>query len=210
MEQIKSAAKRWCLAAICLGLVAGFITGCAKSVREIKPEKSMIDPASIKPGLAVLYFDDFYRHINEMPAGETALKEGTPGKPIPYLNHRFGSGPVFDSGLSTGVGVQIDGLIRFPSAGRYAFKAKSNDGIRIFIDNKMIINDPAVHSGGDQFSSEAWVEVDQPGWYLFFLQYFQRKGTATLELYWQAPGQTDFGIVPADAFGHAGMRGKAD
>ncbi len=34
--------------------------------------------------------------------------------------------------------------------------------------------------------------------------YFQRKGTATLELYWKPPGQedADFVLVPAEAFAH--------
>lgn len=141
--------KRWRLVIVCLGPALFFITGCAQTIREVKPDKAIIDPASIKPGLAVLYFEDFYgRHINQMPTGETALKEGKPGKPIPYINHRFGDGPVFDSGLSRGVGVQMTGFIRFPSAGKYLIKAKSNDGIRILINNEMVIDDPNVHSGG--------------------------------------------------------------
>jgi len=140
--------KKWRLVLLCLGLALFFISGCAQTIREVKADKAIIDPAFIKPGLAVLYFEEFYRHINRMPIGETALKEGKPGKSIPYLNHRFGDGPVYDSGLSRGVGVQMTGFIRFPSAGRYLMKAKSNDGIRIFINNEMIIDDPSIHSGG--------------------------------------------------------------
>lgn len=194
--------NRWPLVLLCLGLALFLISACAKIAKEVKPEKAGIDPASIKPGLAVLYFEEFYRHINGMPIGEAALKEGKPGKPIPYINHRFGAGPVYDSGLSRGVGVQMTGFIRFSSAGRYLMKAKSNDGIRIFINNEMVVDDPLVHSGGDRFSGEASIEIDKPGWRSFFLQYFQRKGTSMLELYWQAPGQADFNIVPAEAFGH--------
>lgn len=195
---------------LCLGTALFLISGCAKTVKEVKLETSGIHPASVKAGLAVLYFEDFYRHINQMPVGQAALKEGKPGKPIPFLNHRFGDGPVFDSGLSRGVGVEMTGFIRFPSEGRYLFKAKSNDGIRIFINKEMIIDDPDVHSGGDRFSGEGLVEVNKPGWYAFFLQYFQRKGTSMLALYWQAPGQTDFSIVPADAFGHIPESSKTD
>jgi len=195
--------KKWRLVFLCLGLGLFIITGCAKTLREVQTDdKFAVAPASVQPGLAVLYFEGLYRHINQMPFGERALKEGKPGKPIPYLNHRFGDGTVFDSGQSSGVGVQMNGLIRFPSAGRYLLKAKSNDGIRIFINQKMVIDDPNWHSGGDRFSEEASVEVGDPGWYSFFLQYFQRKGTSMLELYWQAPGPAGYRIVPADAFGH--------
>jgi len=194
--------KRWRIALLCLVTALFFINGCAKTAKVAEPDKAGIDAASIKPGLAVLYVEEFYRHINEMPTGERALKEGKPGRPIPYLNHRFGNGPVYDSGLSRGVGVQMNGFIRFPSPGRYLLKAKSNDGIRIFIDKKMIIDDPHFHSEGDRFSREAPVEIGAPGWHSFFLQFFQRKGTSMLELYWQPPGRADFSIVPAEAFGH--------
>jgi len=182
---------RWHFVALFLGLgltALILLIGCTKTTKEVKLDKAIINSASIKPGLAVLYFEDFYRHINQMPTGETALKEGKPGKPILYLNHRFGAGPVFGSGQSRGVGVQMTGFIRFPSAGRYLFKAKSNDGIRIFINKKMIIDDPNVHLGGDRFSGETSVEIDKPGWYPVLIQYFQRKGTATLQLFWKVRG----------------------
>jgi len=194
--------KRRRIALLCLVPALFFTAGCAKSAKVARPERAAIEAASIKPGLAVFYIEGFYRHINEMPTGERAFKEGKPGSPIPYLNHRFGNGPVYDSGLGRGVGVQMNGFIRFPSPGRYLLKAKSNDGIRIFVDEKMIIDDPLVHLAGDRFSREAPVEIGAAGWCSFFLQFFQRKGTSMLELYWQPPGQTGFSIVPAEAFGH--------
>lgn len=202
MEQVQLKERRR-LGIACLGLALFLAAGCAKT-------KTIIDPASIKPGLAVLYFENHYRHINQMPAGKAALKQGRPGNPIPYLDHRFGDGPVFDSGRSRGIGVQMTGFIRFPSTGRYVFKAKSNDGIRIFINDRKIIDDPDVHLEGDRFSEEAPVRVDKPGWHSFRLQYFQRKGTAMLALYWRIPGQAGFDIVPADAFGHAAAAAKTD
>jgi len=190
---------------LCLVLALVFMAGCAntvREVREVKFDRSAVDPAAIQPGLAVLYFKEFYRGIDQMPIGEKALKEGKPGKPIPYLNHHFNAGPVFDSGLNRGVGVQMTGFIRFPSSGRYLFKAKSNDGIRILINGKMIIDDPSIHMRGDRFSEEASVDVEAPGWHPFFLQFFQYKGTSMLELHWQTPGQTGFRVLPAEAFGH--------
>lgn len=185
-----------------------FLSACAKTAGDVKLNKVRVDAAEVKPGLAVLYFEDFYRHISQMPTGEAALKEGKPGKPIPHLNHRFGEGPVFDSGLNRGVGVQMNGFIKFPSSGKYLIRARSNDGIRIFINNQKVIDDPTVHA--DTFSAAAQIDIDKTGWYPLFLQYFQRKGTATLELYWQGPGQADFSIVPADAFGHIPAPPKAE
>jgi hypothetical protein len=195
--------NKMCIKFLFLSLVLFFIAGCANTSREIKTDQSDSVEGSIQPGLAVLYFEDFFhRHIRNMPTGKAALEKGKPGKPIPYLNHRFGDGPVFDSGLKQGVGVQMTGFIKFPSPGRYLFKTRSNDGVRVFINQKMIIDDPFWHGDGDRFSGESSVDVDQSGWYAFFLQYFQRKGTAMLELYWKMPGDGEFRIVPAEAFGH--------
>ncbi|MDP2645748.1 MAG: PA14 domain-containing protein [Desulfobacterales bacterium] len=176
------------------------MTGCSPAVTGSKLTRPTADAGAIRPGLAVLYFDDFYKSIYTMPSGKTAVRDGKPGPPIPFLNHRFGTGPVFGSGKMQGVGLQLTGFINFAVPGKYLFKAQSNDGIQIFIQDKMVINDPYVHS--DRFSAIATVEVDRSGWYPFKALYFQRKGTAMIELYWQAPGETEFRIVPAAAFGH--------
>ena len=34
------------------------------------------------------------------------------------------------------------------------------------------------------------------------VEYFQRKGTAAIMLYWQPPGSSDLSIIPAKAYGH--------
>jgi hypothetical protein len=188
--------------------LAGFLaSGCSKilqpagSKQPISAPATEINPAQLKDGLAALYLYNFNdRHINFLPKGEHAVRMGRPGKPIPYLNHRFGAGDVFDSGANRKIGVQMSGYIYLSDLGSYNFKAKSNDGIRIFIDNHMIINDSDVHS--DRFSKEGVFEVNKGGWYPILVRYFQRKGTATLEFYWQPPGAQEYIIVPAEAYGH--------
>jgi hypothetical protein len=151
-------------------------------------------------GLSVIYFDGFYRNINQMPTGTSAKYEGKPGKPIPYLNHRFGQGLVFDSGKTRGIGMDMNGFIHFPDPGTYRFKARSNDGIRLYIDGKMLFEDPKVHS--DRFSPVGEITVESAGKRPVRILYFQRKGTATLEMYWMTPGKKDFVIVPAKAYSH--------
>ena len=119
---------------------------------------------------------------------------GWTGNPILILNHRFGKGEVFDSGSSRGVGMEITGFIHFSGPGPYIFKAKSNDGVRI------TINDEEFHS--DRYSQPGTVEVKKSCWYPLVISYFQRKGTAMLELYWKTPAASTFSIVPAEAYTH--------
>lgn len=161
-----------------------------------------LSPApSLIPGLTVLYFLDFFAsHIDQLPSGTAAIQKGKPGKPILFLDRNFSNQNIFDSGQSSGVALELNGLIRLSPAGSYRFKALSNDGIRVYIGGRMVLDDPDVH--GDRFCGPTTVTVDQEGWYDLKVRYFQRKGSAALSLQWQPPGQKDFTPVPAEAYGH--------
>ena len=152
------------------------------------------------PGLSVVYFYKKIRHIDEMSNDQWTAKNGLPGEPIPIIAHQFGNGEVFGSGERQGVCVQMQGYLNFKEPGIYLIKANSNDGIRVFLDNKMILNDPDQHSA--RFTSKAEIEIKQPGHYSILVRYFQRKGTATLEMYWKTPATESFDIIPAMAYSH--------
>lgn len=155
----------------------------------------------LQPGLTVLYFKHrFVRSLDALPQGADALAHGWEGAPIPNLNHQFGRGDVFDSGTNRGIALELDGYIRLERTGTYRFQANSNDGVRMYVGSQRLIDDPDWHS--DRMSPEAAFAVRQPGWYSLRLRYFQRKGTASLQLYWKPPGQDHFSIVPAAVLAH--------
>ncbi len=163
------------------------------------PENLQVE--KLEPGLSVRYFHGFYRNLAQMPRGEKRVRKvGAPGKPIPYLNHEFGESQVFDSGRAKGVGMQMDGFIHLDKPGDYVFQARTNDGFRLLVDGHRLINDPAVHS--DRLSETVIVKVSESGWYPMRVRYFQRKGTATLQLFWQEPGNKKQVPVPAEAYAH--------
>ena len=160
-----------------------------------------LDADSLKPGLAVLYFKHrFVRSLDALPKGEEARAQGWTGPPIPYLNDQFGRNDIFESGTNRGIAMEMDGYIRLERLGTYRFKANSNDGIRMYIGSRLLIDDPEWHS--DRMTPEAHLAVGLPGWYSLRLRYFQRKGTASLQLYWKPPGQDHFAIVPAKVLAH--------
>jgi hypothetical protein len=157
----------------------------------------------LQPGLAVLYFPKhFVRHIDALPQGEAARTKGIPGPPVTNLNRRFGRGQVFKSGTNRGVGVEMNGWILLEQPGRYQFKVNSNDGFRMFIDGRLLLEDPAWHSTGDRTTPAASFEVREPAWYSLRLRYFQRKGTATFQFSWKPPGEADFSPVPGRVLAH--------
>ena len=103
-------------------------------------------------------------------------------------------------GILKVVAMEMTGVIHFPSPGRYIFKAKSNGGVRITINDEVIVSDEESHS--DRYSRPGTFEVKKPCWYQIVVSYFQRKGTAMLELYWKTPDASTFSIIPAEAYAH--------
>ena len=163
--------------------------------------REISDTNGLSPGLSTIYFYKFIRHIDQMPVQDPKTTTEKKGKPIPYLNHHFGvEDMVFDSGVNRGIGIQMDGFIKFSESGKYGMVALSNDGIRIEICKKTILTDPNVHS--DRLSPQAVIDISRPGWYPVMVQYFQRKGTAAIELQWKPPGKAEFSVIPAEAYTH--------
>jgi hypothetical protein len=98
--------------------------------------------------------------------------------------------------------MRMKGLLRFSDTGRFHFRAFVNDGIRFYINDRLVLDEPQWNSKGDRYTSSTAVQVDRAGWYPVTVEFFQRKGTATIKLYWKIPGDADYKIIPAEAYAH--------
>ena len=189
-----------------LALAAGFGLAMAVSVVGVRAADTVTDlqraeePAAdaLKSGLAITYYYGFFDFMSEMDQF-VGSRDGVPGEPIEQIAV---TGPeVFGSGREMGVGMMIDGFIKFDEAGVYTIAMHSNDGVIMEIGNQFILADPDKHS--DRFSEMIPIEVPEPGLYPLHIQYFQKKGTWTLELYWLAPGQEgELELVPKEVYSH--------
>jgi hypothetical protein len=168
----------------------------AETFSNLQPANPQPATDATEPGLAVNYVFFKARHVDDIEAEAP----GEPGTPLPQLNYQNGDGNVLTSNQSDGVGALIRGLIDFPAAGHWLMTAQSNDGVRVRLAGTVVIEDPGVHS--DQYAPNAEIDISQPGRYEIAVTYFERKNTATLQLYWQPPGKNEFEIVPATAFSH--------
>lgn len=156
---------------------------------------------NLHPGLLPRYFEKFKdRNVAMLPDDDTSRYKSWLGEPIHQLDNEFGIGNVFGSGTSRTIGVRMRGALYFAETGTYLFQALSNDGIEMYLGDQLVVHDPVQHS--DQLSPKAEVKIDQPGWYPLRIDYFQRKGTATLKLYWQPPDTEAMTIIPASAYAH--------
>ena len=190
---------------IIISLLLLIVSGCAAPMQETQqaPGSTVVknEQSQLQPGLSVVYIFKKYRNVDQIPTGKAALRMGRLGEPVTMLNHQSGKEEfVFASGRSQGVAMVMDGFLNLEKEGTYRWQALANDGIRMFIDNKMIFEDPKVHP--DRLTPAGTLEVAKAGHYPVQIIYFQRKGTAALKLYWQPPGAEQFSLVPAEVYWH--------
>ncbi|HMB75780.1 MAG TPA: PA14 domain-containing protein [Kiloniellaceae bacterium] len=181
--------------------VAVMIGGARQGLaQDFKPASPQPDAAALKPGLAVLYFFNFFRHIDELIEWED-YKDGESGPPIERLNFRSGTGDVLTSENDDGVGAKMTGFIHLEKAGTYNFAFESNDGVRLVIDGKTVVEDPDVHA--DRFSDIGIMTAPEPGWYPITVWYFERKNTSTLRFHWLPPEtEGTMPLVPREVLAH--------
>lgn len=156
--------------------------------------------AERKPGLAVCYMYKMIRDVGEIDTWEKQIK-CEPGPPLAVVDFYGGAGKVLTSAQDDGVMAKIKGFIHLDKAGVYKFAFESNDGVRLKIDSKLIVQDPGVHD--DRFSDLGTMEVTKPGWYPLTIDFFERRSTWTLRFLWRLPGvEGTLSPVPAQALAH--------
>ena len=93
--------------------------------------------------------------------------------------------------------IRWTGKIRIPKDGNYAFTLESDDGSRLFIDGKQIIDHNGLHAMEEK-SGEAELTA---GDHTLKVEFFENDVDAGCILKWQAPGAAKE-IVPATALFH--------
>ena len=137
-------------------------------------------------GLAAAYFDN--------PDFSGTLR----GRIDPNINFDWGEAnpwPEFDDAFS----VRWTGFIQTPdAAGEYVFHATTDDGVRLWIDNQLVIDQwvvqPATESSGT-------ITLEANRAYTIIMEYFDDGGQAVAQLRWEVPGIARAGtIIPTDRF----------
>lgn len=78
----------------------------------------------------------------------------------------------------------FSGTILVPEDGIYTFYSKSNDGSRLYIDGKEVVNNDGGH-GAEEKSGKIALKA---GEYPIMLKYFQMGGGKMLKVSWEGPG----------------------
>ncbi len=94
-------------------------------------------------------------------------------------------------------GLIFRGLLRVPEDGRYTFFLRSNDGSRLWLDGRELIDNDGPHLAREKST----VISLQKGFHNLEVRYFQAGGSSALKLFWQGPN-FDKTEIPSVALFH--------
>jgi hypothetical protein len=86
------------------------------------------------------------------------------------------------------------GLVKAPETGTYTFSTRSDDGARLWIDNKLVIDKWQVQSAKEW---SATVKLQAGVDYPIRLEYYDNTAGATAQLLWQTPSESKEEVIPA-------------
>jgi hypothetical protein len=166
------------------------IVPAAALLAPVAAEKSAADGAGDKAGLLGEYYS-FNDAVEDFPTNTAVLN--------PILK-RVDKTIDVDAGTDAWPGTQLTdhfyirwtGKIRIPKDGKYTFFLTSDDGSRLFIDGKQVIDNNGVHAAEEQSGA---VEL-KSGDHDLKIEFFENEGEAVCKFAWQAPDK-DKEIVPA-------------
>jgi hypothetical protein len=191
----------WISLLILLSFGVGQAIAKPVEVTGLVPARELTDDSALKPGLLPIYIYKLFKSVDEMPKLDIKTTKEKVGEPILFLDHVFGKNDlIFDSGVLTSLGIQMNGFLKFSEPGKYTLKTKSNDGICVWVSDKRIVYLPGIQT--DHYSNEVVLDIQKPGWYPLVVKYFNRIGTAAIAMYWKLPGETNFSVIPAEAYAH--------
>lgn len=141
------------------------------------------------PGVVVEVFE-----LDESPASIPRLIDGQ----TPNLSRVMDAIALPPESLALGpksTYTRFTGELLVPEAGRYGFLLESDDGSRLILDQRVVVD----HDGPHPMSGRQGEAQLTAGAHPFELEHFQGGGAQGLKLSWRLPGRTGFTEIPAEA-----------
>ena len=88
---------------------------------------------------------------------------------------------------SDNYGFVFDGLIKIPSDGIYSFYISSDDGSKLFIDDKILVDNDGLHGIVEKNNEIPLAK----GYHAIKVLFFERSGGDALQVQWKGPGFTE-------------------
>lgn len=130
---------------------------------------------AISPGIKLMIFDGQFKTVESI----------TEGKNVSTINLENISLPTETKGLNA-FGMIAETYIKIEKEGIYTFFMGSDDGSKLFINKKLVVDNDGLH--GFEFQS-GQISLGE-GYHPLQLFYFDAGGARKLELEWEGPGFT--------------------
>jgi predicted alpha-1,2-mannosidase len=130
------------------------------------------EPVKVEPGLSYDYYSGIFNRVADFQA-MMPNKSGLVSK----IN-------IDQKDREQYFAFNLEGYIQIPNDGLYTFYLISNDGSKLFLNGKEIINSDGLHPAFERFASVGL----KSGKHALKLKYFQGGGSCFLKLMWEGPG----------------------
>jgi MSHA biogenesis protein MshQ len=98
--------------------------------------------------------------------------------------------------------VRWTGFVTAPVTGNYVFRTRSDDGVRLYLNGNLIINNWTDHAATNDDSAPIALTAGQR--YPVVMEYYENGGQAVAQLSWSGPATGGFQFIPASALSHCG------
>jgi YVTN family beta-propeller protein len=102
--------------------------------------------------------------------------------------------PVAEVGVDL-FSIRWSGTVEAPATGSYRFQTVDDDGVRLWVNGVLLINDWTVHGVKTQTSASLNMVAGQR--YAVKMEYFDNQNSAVARLLWMTPGNDKFIAIPA-------------
>ena len=134
---------------------------------------ALFDPA-IDWTVRFWHFDAAHDPLTQ-PAAFAALLTTAPARTDRLPRLAFANARAFGDGFTERIGITADGVVTLPD-GAYALSVTSDDGIRVWIDDRLVLEDWSIHA-----PKEDRMAITR-GRHRVRLEYFQNTGAAALQV----------------------------
>ncbi len=111
------------------------------------------------------------------------------------INFNWGQNPPNVAGITGNrYSVRWTGVIQAPVTGEYSLHTRSDDGVRLWVNRKLLVNHWTNHSATWDQSVPLQLTAGQK--YDIQLEYFEDQGNAVMQLFWTHPAQALPQVVP--------------
>jgi hypothetical protein len=151
---------------------------------------TIVVSAAVPSGLTAQYFNDPGTGAHFATLAATRID--------PTVNFNWGTGAPVSGVGADNFSVRWTGRVEAPVTGTYRFTTVSADGIRLWVNNQLVVNNWTDHASTTNTS--AAIALTAGVRYTMTLEYYEHTGSAVARLQWSYPGQATQAIPASRLF----------